>query len=30
MILTDQQILEEMEKGTILIEPFNPAALGTK
>jgi dCTP deaminase len=29
MILTDQQILEEMEKGTILIEPFNPSALGT-
>lgn len=29
MILTDQQILEEMEKGTILIEPFNRAALGT-
>lgn len=29
MILTDQQILEEMAQGTILIEPFNIAALGT-
>jgi dCTP deaminase len=29
MILTDQQILEEMAQGTILIEPFNRASLGT-
>ncbi|QCR25044.1 dCTP deaminase [Pontibacter sp. SGAir0037] len=29
MILTDQQILEEIEKGTILIEPFRPSSLGT-
>ncbi len=29
MILTDYQILEEIEKGTILIEPFRPDCLGT-
>jgi dCTP deaminase len=29
MILTDQQILEEIGKGTIRIEPFDPACLGT-
>ncbi len=29
MILTDSQILEEIEKGTILIEPFNRACLGS-
>lgn len=29
MILTDYQILEEIEKGSILIEPFRPECLGT-
>jgi dCTP deaminase len=29
MILTDKQILEEMEKGTIVVEPFNRNCLGT-
>ena len=29
MILTDNQILKEIEKGTILIEPFNRNSLGT-
>jgi dCTP deaminase len=29
MILTDIQILEEIEKGTIKLEPFNRACLGT-
>jgi dCTP deaminase len=29
MILTDKQILAEMEKGTILVEPFNRVCLGT-
>lgn len=29
MILTDQQILDEIEKGTIMIEPFRPECLGT-
>ncbi|OKL41306.1 dCTP deaminase [Pontibacter flavimaris] len=29
MILSDKQILEEMEKGTILVEPFDRASLGT-
>ena len=29
MILTDKQILEEIEKGTILVEPFNRDCLGT-
>ena len=29
MILTDKQILTEIEKGTILVEPFNRACLGT-
>lgn len=29
MILTDKEILEEMEKGTILVEPFNRESLGT-
>jgi dCTP deaminase len=29
MILTDKQILEEIEKGTIVLEPYNPACLGT-
>ena len=29
MILTDKRILEEMEKGTILIEPYRPECLGT-
>lgn len=29
MILTDKKILEEIEKGTILIEPFKPECLGT-
>ena len=29
MILTDYQILEEIEKGTILIEPYRPECLGT-
>ena len=29
MILSDVRILEEIEKGTILIEPFNRDDLGT-
>ena len=29
MILTDTQILEEIEKGNIVIDPFNPKDLGT-
>ncbi|WP_162052360.1 dCTP deaminase [Pontibacter pamirensis] len=29
MILTDKQILSEIEKGTILVEPFNRDCLGT-
>ena len=29
MILTDKRILEEIEKGTILIEPFDKESLGT-
>jgi dCTP deaminase len=29
MILTDTRILEEMEKGTILIEPYNREDLGS-
>ena len=29
MILSDTRILEEIEKGTILIEPFNRSDLGT-
>lgn len=29
MILTDKQILEEMKKGTILVEPFHKENLGT-
>lgn len=29
MILTDKQILEEIEKGNILIEPFDRTSLGT-
>ncbi|HET8962914.1 MAG TPA: dCTP deaminase [Chitinophagales bacterium] len=29
MILTDKGILKEMEKGTILIEPYRPECLGT-
>ncbi|OGX90663.1 dCTP deaminase [Hymenobacter coccineus] len=29
MILTDQQILAEIEKGTIVIEPFDHSCLGT-
>jgi len=29
MILTDKRILEEIEKGTIIIEPFNRSCLGT-
>jgi dCTP deaminase len=29
MILSDQKILEEIEKGNILIEPFRPEKLGT-
>ncbi|GAB2534745.1 dCTP deaminase [Rufibacter soli] len=29
MILTDRQILEEIEKGTILIEPYERSCLGT-
>lgn len=30
MILTDKRILEEMDKGTIKIEPYNRADLGSK
>lgn len=29
MILTDQQIRAEMARGTIVVEPFDPACLGT-
>ncbi len=29
MILSDKRILEEIDKGNIIIEPFNPARLGT-
>ena len=29
MILTDQQILVEIEKGTIVIEPYDRSCLGT-
>ncbi|KAA9345788.1 dCTP deaminase [Adhaeribacter soli] len=29
MILTDKQILAEMEKGTIVVEPFDRSCLGT-
>ncbi len=29
MILSDKRILEEIEKGTILIEPYRPDCLGT-
>ncbi|TAF73604.1 MAG: dCTP deaminase [Bacteroidetes bacterium] len=29
MILTDQQILEEIKKGTIVLDPYEPACLGT-
>ena len=29
MILTDKRILEEMDKGTIKIEPYNRADLGS-
>ncbi|SFH12797.1 dCTP deaminase [Pontibacter chinhatensis] len=29
MILSDKQILEEMEKGAILVEPFDRSCLGT-
>ncbi|HSI91218.1 MAG TPA: dCTP deaminase [Adhaeribacter sp.] len=29
MILTDKQILVEMEKGTIVVEPYDRASLGT-
>lgn len=29
MILTDTEILKEIEKGTILIEPYDPSCLGT-
>ncbi|MGV3541062.1 MAG: dCTP deaminase domain-containing protein, partial [Rufibacter sp.] len=29
MILTDRQILEEIEKGTIKIEPYDRTCLGT-
>ncbi len=29
MILSDQKILEEIDKGNILIEPFQPSCLGT-
>lgn len=29
MILSDKRILEEIEKGSIIIEPFNPDCLGT-
>ena len=29
MILSDQRILEEIEKGTIIIEPFDKGCLGT-
>ncbi|HKG08509.1 MAG TPA: dCTP deaminase [Pedobacter sp.] len=29
MILSDKRILEEIDKGTIIIEPFDPECLGT-
>ena len=29
MILTDSQILEEMKRGSIVVEPFDPASLGS-
>ncbi len=29
MILSDKQILEEISKGTIVLNPYNPACLGT-
>ena len=29
MILTDVEILKEIEKGTIIIEPYDPSCLGT-
>ena len=29
MILTDQQIRAEMERGTIVVEPYDPTCLGT-
>jgi dCTP deaminase len=29
MILTDSQILTEMKRGTIVVEPFDPASLGS-
>ena len=29
MILSDKEILKEMEKGTIKIEPFHPHCMGT-
>src|SRR6201996_5946789 len=29
MILSDKRILEEMGKGTIIVEPFKPECLGT-
>jgi dCTP deaminase len=29
MILSDKRILEEIEKGTIIIEPYKPECLGT-
>ncbi|RZJ81358.1 MAG: dCTP deaminase, partial [Flavobacterium sp.] len=29
MILSDKRILQEIEKGTIIIEPFKPECLGT-
>ncbi|MEJ7659087.1 MAG: hypothetical protein WKG07_05400 [Hymenobacter sp.] len=29
MILTDQQIRAEMDRGTIIVEPHDPACLGT-
>ena len=29
MILSDKRILEEIERGTIIIEPFKPECLGT-
>ena len=29
MILTDSQILAEMKRGTIVVEPFDPASLGS-
>ena len=29
MILTDQQIRAEMERGTIVVQPYDPSCLGT-